>query len=74
MPWIWAVLVLAICHAAAVATFQILNVFVEPIKAALTMSDTQYSLTQGLAVAVDCVEDGDPGQGKPTAAAIRARL
>jgi MFS family permease len=52
VPWIWAVVVLAICHAAAVATFQILNVLVEPIKAALTLSDTQYSLIQGLAVAV----------------------
>src|ERR1700751_1737737 len=28
---------------------------------------------QGLAVAVDCVEDGDPGQGKPAANPIRAR-
>jgi MFS family permease len=34
------------------ASFQILNILVEPIKAALAVSDTQYSLMQGLAVAV----------------------
>lgn len=51
-PWVWAVVVLAICHAAAVATFQILNILVEPIKADLVLTDTQYSLIQGLAVAV----------------------
>jgi MFS family permease len=49
---VWAVVVLAICHAAAVATFQILNILVEPIKADLVLTDTQYSLIQGLAVAV----------------------
>jgi MFS family permease len=43
---------LAFCHAAAVASFQILNVLVEPIKAALGVTDTQYSLMQGFAVAV----------------------
>jgi MFS family permease len=50
--WVWAVAVLAFCHAAAVASFQILNVLVEPIKAALGVTDTQYSLMQGFAVAV----------------------
>ena len=50
--WVWAVTVLAVCHAAAVATFQILNILVEPIKASLSVTDTQYSLMQGLAVAV----------------------
>jgi MFS family permease len=50
--WVWAVVVLAFCHAAAVASFQILNVLVEPIKAALGVTDTQYSLMQGFAVAV----------------------
>ncbi len=50
--WVWAVVVLALCHAAAVASFQILNVLVEPIKAALGVTDTQYSLMQGFAVAV----------------------
>lgn len=50
--WVWVVTVLAFCHAAAVATFQILNILVEPIKASLLVTDTQYSLMQGLAVAV----------------------
>jgi MFS family permease len=50
--WIWVVLVLALCHAAAVASFQILSVLVSPIKAALDVSDVQYSLMQGLAVAI----------------------
>jgi MFS family permease len=51
-PWVWVVVVLAMCHAAAVATFQILNILVGPIKADLVLTDTQYSLLQGLAVAV----------------------
>jgi MFS family permease len=51
-PWQWTVAVLALSHAAAVASFQILNILVEPIKAALSVTDTQYSLMQGLAVAV----------------------
>lgn len=50
--WVWAVLVLAFCHAEAMASFQILNILVEPIKATLSVTDTQYSLMQGLAVAV----------------------
>jgi len=50
--WVWAVAVLALCHATAVATFQILNILVEPIKAALHVTDTQFSLMQGLAVAI----------------------
>lgn len=50
--WTWTVLVLALCHAAAVAAFQVLNILVEPIKAALDVTDTQYSLMQGLAVAI----------------------
>lgn len=50
--WIWVVLVLAICHAAAVASFQVLSVLVGPLKAALSLSDVQYSLMQGLAVAI----------------------
>ena len=48
----WVVLVLAVCHAAAVASFQILSVLVSPIRAALGVSDVQYSLMQGLAVAI----------------------
>jgi MFS transporter, Spinster family, sphingosine-1-phosphate transporter len=49
---VWVVLVLAVCHAAAVASFQILSVLVSPIRAALAVSDVQYSLMQGLAVAI----------------------
>jgi len=44
--------VLAFYHAVAIGAFQILNVLVEPIKASIQVSDTQYSLIQGLAVAV----------------------
>ncbi len=50
--WIWVVVVLAMCHAAAVASFQILSVLVGPLKTALSLSDVQYSLMQGLAVAI----------------------
>ena len=50
--WIWVVLVLAVCHAAAVASFQVLSVLVGPLKAALSLSDVQYSLMQGFAVAI----------------------
>ena len=50
--WIWVVLVLAMCHAAAVASFQVLSVLVGPLKAALSLTDVQYSLMQGLAVAI----------------------
>jgi MFS family permease len=50
--WIRVVVVLAICHAAAVASFQVLSVLVGPLKAALNLSDVQYSLMQGLAVAI----------------------
>lgn len=50
--WVWVVLVLAVCHAAAVASFQVLSVLVGPLKAALSLSDVQYSLMQGLAVAI----------------------
>lgn len=50
--WMWVVLVLAVCHAAAVASFQVLSVLVGPLKASLGLSDVQYSLMQGLAVAI----------------------
>lgn len=50
--WLWPVAILALCHAEIIASFQILAVLVEPIKAAIGVSDTQYSLMQGLAVAV----------------------
>ena len=50
--WLWTVVVLTACHAAALAAFQLLNVMVEPVKRALLITDTQYSLIQGLAVAI----------------------
>lgn len=50
--WAWAVAVLALCHAQAIASFQILNILIDPIKASLAITDTQYSLLQGLAVAI----------------------
>ena len=50
--WVWIVLVLAVCHAAAVASFQVLSVLVSSIKSALAVSDVQYSLMQGFAVAI----------------------
>lgn len=50
--WGWAVAVLALCHAQAIASFQILNILIDPIKASLEVTDTQYSLLQGLAVAI----------------------
>ena len=43
---------LALCHAQAIASFQILNILIDPIKKSLTIADTQYSLLQGLAVAI----------------------
>lgn len=48
----WPVAVLALCHAQAIASFQILNILIDPIKASLTISDTEFSLLQGLAVAI----------------------
>jgi MFS family permease len=50
--WIWPVAVLALCHAQAIASFQILNILIDPIKTSLAISDTQFSLLQGLAVAI----------------------
>jgi MFS family permease len=46
------VAVLALCHAQAIASFQILNILIDPIKASLAVSDTEFSLLQGLAVAI----------------------
>ena len=48
----WPVAVLGLCHAQAIASFQILNILIDPIKASLTISDTEFSLLQGLAVAI----------------------
>lgn len=50
--WIWPTVVLALCHAQAIASFQILNILIDPIKASLSITDTQYSLLQGVAVAI----------------------
>jgi predicted MFS family arabinose efflux permease len=50
--WIWPIAVLALCHAQAIASFQILNILIDPIKTSLTISDTEFSLLQGLAVAI----------------------
>ena len=50
--WVWPVAVLALCHAQAIASFQILNILIDPIKLSLDISDTQFSLLQGLAVAI----------------------
>ena len=50
--WVWPTLVLALCHAQAIASFQILNILIDPIKRDLLVTDTQYSLLQGLAVAI----------------------
>jgi predicted MFS family arabinose efflux permease len=50
--WIWPITVLALCHAQAIASFQILNILIDPIKTSLAISDTEFSLLQGLAVAI----------------------
>jgi len=57
---IWPIAVLALCHAQAIASFQILNILIDPIKATLAISDTQYSLLQGLAVAIFAAMLGIP--------------
>lgn len=53
-------MVLALCHAQAIASFQILNILIDPIKATLAISDTEYSLLQGLAVAIFAAMLGIP--------------
>ncbi len=58
--WISLVLVLSFCHAVAITCTQILNILVDPIKAGLSLSDTEYSLLQGLAVAVFAAVLGIP--------------
>ena len=58
--WAWPVAVLALCHAQAIASFQILNILVDPIRASLHISDTQYSLLQGFAVAIFSAALGIP--------------
>jgi MFS family permease len=58
--WPWPILVLALCHAQAIASFQILNILTDPIKGSLVISDTQYSLLQGFAVAIFAAALGIP--------------
>lgn len=60
LPWAWPIVVLALCHAQAIASFQILNILVDPIRASLRISDTQYSLLQGFAVAIFSAALGIP--------------
>lgn len=50
--WVWPTAVLALCHAQAIASFQILNILIDPIRSSLLITDTQYSLLQGVAVAI----------------------
>ena len=57
---VWPIAVLTLCHAQAIASFQILNILIDPIKASLAISDTQYSLLQGLAVAIFAAMLGIP--------------
>lgn len=68
--WRWPIIVLALCHAQAIASFQILNILTDPIKASLSISDTQYSLLQGLAVAIFAAVLGIPAARR---ADIRSR-
>ena len=58
--WVWPVAVLALCHGQAIASFQILNILVDPIRVSLHISDTQYSLLQGFAVAIFSAALGIP--------------
>ncbi|QGZ93650.1 MFS transporter [Terricaulis silvestris] len=50
--WIWVIAALALCHAHAIASLHVVNILVDPIKASLSISDTQFSLLQGAAVAI----------------------
>lgn len=58
--WLWPVGLLAFCHLQAIASMQVVNILVDPIKLALAISDTQYSLLQGAALAVFAVVLGLP--------------
>jgi MFS family permease len=51
---------MALCHAHAIASVQIVNILVDPIKASLAISDTQYSLLQGAALGLLAVVLGVP--------------
>jgi MFS family permease len=58
--WLWPVGLLAFCHLQAIASMQIVNILVDPIKLSLQISDTQYSLLQGAAFGVFAVVLGLP--------------
>lgn len=58
--WLWTPLVLALCHAHAIASVQIVNILVDPIKGSLGVTDTQYSLLQGAALGLFAVVLGVP--------------
>lgn len=58
--WIWSVLLLAFCHAQAIASLHIVNILVDPIRQTLAISDTQYSVLQGAALVVLAVLLGLP--------------
>jgi MFS family permease len=58
--WLWPVGLLAFCHLQAIASMQVVNILVDPIKQSLGISDTQYSLLQGAALAVFAVVLGLP--------------
>jgi MFS family permease len=58
--WLWTPLVLALCHAHAIASVQIVNILVDPIKGSLGVSDTQYSLLQGASLGLLAVVLGVP--------------
>jgi len=51
IPW-FVVGALTSCHIAALASSQVLNILVEPIKSSLAISDSEFSLLQGAAFAL----------------------
>lgn len=58
--WLWLIFVLGFCHALAIVCTQVLNILVDPIKASLRISDVQYSLLQGVAIAFFAAALGIP--------------
>ncbi|HEX5182626.1 MAG TPA: MFS transporter [Allosphingosinicella sp.] len=56
----YTVVALTLCHVAAIASSQILNILVDPIRAALAVSDSQFSLLQGVAFALLAAVAGIP--------------
>lgn len=71
IKWLWPIVVLAFCHAQAIASFQVLNILTDPIKTSLVISDTQYSLLQGFAVAVFAASLGIPAARRADARSRR---